>query len=526
MNTSIFFTCSILIATLSSCLKPELISDPPPNILFAIADDASFPHMGAYGTTWINSPSFDRVAREGLLFMNAYTPNAKCAPSRACILTGRNSWALKEAANHWAFFPPEFKTFPEVLAENGYHVGYTLKGWAPGIALDEQGRQRLLTGKPYNQQTLIPPSTHISNIDYAGNFKDFLKERQPGQPFCFWYGSIEPHRSYEFGAGMDKAGKKMDEISQIPAFWPNSDSVRIDLLDYAFEIEWFDRHLGEMLQTLDSLGELNNTVVVVTADNGMPFPRVKGQVYEFSNHLPLAIMWKNGIKNPGKKISSLVSFIDFVPTFLEIANVSFEKSGMKPFQGVSLTELFYSNDNESISLRDYVLVGKERHDVGRPYDVGYPVRGIIKNGYLYLRNFKPDRWPAGNPETGYLNTDGSPTKSLILNQRRNQGMRYYWDINFGKRPDEELYDIKNDPFCMQNLALNEKFNELKTNLQQELARKLEEEDDPRIIDNGDIFDHYVYANDKDRDFYNRLIKGDSVYAGWINETDYENEILD
>src|SRR5690606_37452667 len=82
-----------------------------PNILFCIADDQSFPHVGIYGTSWIRTPALDRVAREGLLFMKAYTPNAKCSPSRACILTGRNSWQLEEAGNPVTFFPAKFRTY-------------------------------------------------------------------------------------------------------------------------------------------------------------------------------------------------------------------------------------------------------------------------------------------------------------------------------------------------------------------------------------------------------------------------------
>src|ERR1039457_5838334 len=94
-----------------------------PNILFAVADDWSFGHAGAYGCKWVKTPAFDRIAREGLLFMRAYTPTGKCAPSRAAMLTGRNPWQLKAAANHWCIFPPEFKTYAEALAGLGYFVG-------------------------------------------------------------------------------------------------------------------------------------------------------------------------------------------------------------------------------------------------------------------------------------------------------------------------------------------------------------------------------------------------------------------
>ena len=166
-----------------------------PNILFAIADDLSFPHMGAYGTEWIQTPAFDRVARNGLLFNRCYTPNAKCAPSRACLLTGRNSWQLEEAANHWCYFPAKFTSYVEVLGEHGYATGMTGKGWAPGVALDADGKRRQMTGKPFSKRKAKPPTSAISNNDYAKNFSDFLDAVPEDEPFCFWYGATEPHRN-------------------------------------------------------------------------------------------------------------------------------------------------------------------------------------------------------------------------------------------------------------------------------------------------------------------------------------------
>jgi N-sulfoglucosamine sulfohydrolase len=498
-----------------------------PNILFAIADDASYPHMGAYGTDWIRTPAFDRVAREGLLFRNCYTPNAKCAPSRSAILTGRNSWQLEEAANHWPYFPQKFRTYAESLSENGYYVGYTAKGWGPGVALDSQGNRRQLTGIPFNEAKLEPPAQHINNIDYAENFRIFLDSIPDNSPFCFWYGSTEPHRAYEWQAGIRKGGKQLDEIDRVPAFWPDNDTVRTDLLDYAFEIEWFDQHLEKMLAMLEERGELANTLVVVTSDNGMPFPRVKGQVYEYSNHLPLAIKWEKGIHNPGREIRDFISFIDFAPTFLELAGIGQEQSGMQPITGKSFTDIFHTDQTGMVSAeRNFVLVGKERHDVGRPEDAGYPVRGIIRDGYLYLMNFKPERWPAGNPETGYLNTDGSPTKTWILNERRTYGQSQYWEWNFGKNPEEELYNIREDPDCIFNLASQSGYSEIRDQLKIELARKLEAQEDPRILGNGEAFDRYLYSNESDRNFYERYMSGEGAVAGWVNESDFEKEKLD
>src|SRR5450759_4474788 len=141
---------------LSGChqnIKPvkEISSSKRPNIIFCIADDASYQHFSAYGCKWISTPGFDRVAKNGIIFTNAYTPNAKSAPSRACILTGRNSWQLEEAGNHISNFPAKFKTFMEALRGNGYFVGYTAKGWEPGNPGVIDGKARELTGIGFNK---------------------------------------------------------------------------------------------------------------------------------------------------------------------------------------------------------------------------------------------------------------------------------------------------------------------------------------------------------------------------------------
>jgi len=506
---------------LSACKQKQEIPRKP-NILFAIADDASWKHWRAYGCDWVKTPGFDRVAENGILFTRAYTPNAKCAPSRSCILTGRNSWQLEEAANHSPFFPAKFKTYAEALGENGYWVGSVAKGWAPGNPGKINGKMRQLTGPKFDEFKTTPPTKAISNNDYARNFESFLEARPEGQPFCFWYGSTEPHRSYEFATGIKFGGKNTNDVDEVPPFWPDVDTIRTDLLDYAFEIEYFDSHLQKMLNKLDEIGELENTLVIVTADNGMPFPRIKGQVYEYSNHLPLAIMWPKGIKNPGRVVDDFVNFIDFTPTYLDVAGITAEQAGMQKVTGTSLTHIFNSEKEGIVNPeRDFVLVGKERHDVGRPNDQGYPVRGLIKDDFLYLRNFKPERWPLGNPETGYLNCDGSPTKTYVLDTRRHKGQMEYWQLNFGKRVYEELYNIKTDPFCMNNLADNGDFAETKTQMITDMNAKLTEQGDPRIFGNGDVFDNYEYSGAV-QNYYNRYMAGEKIKAGWVNESDYDS----
>jgi N-sulfoglucosamine sulfohydrolase len=498
-----------------------------PNILIAMGDDISYPHMGAYGTSWVKTPGFDRVAANGILFYNAYTPNAKSSPSRACFLTGRNSWQLEEACNHNPFFPEKFISFMESLEEHGYYTGHTAKGWAPGVALDSNGKPRRLTGRAFNDKKAAPPAKGISAIDYASNFEDFLNSGTENKPFCFWYGSLDPHRGYEYGSGIRAGGKHLTDIDNIPAFLPQNDIVRNDMLDYAYEIENFDRHLVRMLEILEKKNQLDNTVIIVTADNGMPFPRVKGQAYELSNHMPLAIMWGKGIKNPGRLVYDFISFIDFAPTLLEVAGVSQSRSGMQPLQGNSFTDIFYSRKKGYIDKeRNHLLIGKERHDVGRPDDAGYPVRGIISDGFLLLKNFKPSRWPAGNPETGYLNCDGSPTKTLILNLRRSGSSVREWNLCFGLRPEEELYNLGADPQCMNNLAGNNAYNPVRDRLKEQLFNELKAQDDPRITGKGDVFDNYPYSDEATRDFYNRYMKGKlpRKSAGWVDSTDFESTV--
>jgi len=497
-----------------------------PNILFAIADDWGA-HAGAYGTPWVKTPAFDRVAKEGLLFTRAYTPNAKCAPSRACILTGRNSWQLKEAANHICYFPPEFKGWAEALAEHGWFVGHTQKGWGPGVANDANGRPRQMTGKPFNAKKLKPPTNGISNNDYAGNFAEFLDSVPGVAPWCFWYGAVEPHRGYEFGSGVAKGGKKLSDVDHVPRFWPDNDAVRNDILDYAFEVEHFDRHLGRMINELEKRRLLSNTLVIVTSDHGMPFPRSKGNAYEIANHVPFAAMWPAGITNPGREIDDFISFIDIAPTFIELAGMKWTETGMAESPGRSLTGFFRSGKSGIVdAARDHVLIGKERTDIGRPHDWGYPTRGIITRDFILLENFEPSRWPAGNPETGYLDADGGMTKTVILDQHRKNPADPFWALCFGKRPMWEFYDFASDPDCVKNLSEDLMYASRRDELAARMHDELKRQGDPRMEGKGAVFDAYPHANKGNAGFYEKFMQGEKVSHGWVNKTDFEEKTLE
>jgi len=363
----------------------------------------------------------------------------------------------------------------------------------------------------------------MSDRDYAANFEDFLRERPIGAPFFFWYGATEPPPPYEYRSAVTLDGRRLDEVDRVPAFWPDHETIRTDLLDYALEVEHFDRHLGRMLEILERSGELSNTVVIVTSDNGMPFPRCKGNAYEMANHMPLAIMWLSGIRTPGRRVEDLISFVDLAPTWLELAGLTAEAAGMPPITGRSLLDIFA--DAAGRPRRDHVLIGAERHDVGRPYDWGYPMRGLVERDWLYVRNEEPMRWPAGNPETGYLNTDGSPTKTFLLEWRRREPdsplARRWWELSFGRRPLEELYHLGTDPDGVTNLAARAEFAEQLAALRARLQQRLAEEGDLRAVGRGRDYEAHPYANSAHRQFYARFMAGEAVRADWVSPSDVE-----
>jgi len=466
-----------------------------PNILFVIYDDMNWDSAGAYGCEWIETPNFDRIAREGVLFRHAFTSNPKCAPCRASILTGRNTWQLEDLSVHNSIFPKKWAVYPDLLEEAGYEIGLTGKGWGPGDFLG-QGWERNPAGPVFDEHRIEPPATGIGRNDYAANFESFLDQRaDPGQPFCFWMGFNEPHRAYELHSGV-RLGKSLDEVV-VPPYYPDLRAVRSDLADYAIEVEWGDRHIGRALEILEERGELENTLIIVTSDHGMPFPFVKGQIHEDGFRLPFAARWGARVK-PGRVVEDFVNVRDLAPTFLELAGVEIHPQ----ITGSSLVPLLLSEESGWIEEdRDVMLVGKERHDLGRPGRLGYPVRAIRTPDYLYVRNYHPERWPACNPETNFGNVDDSPTKDVILLLGG-----HFFDLNFGFRPADALFRLADDPHTVRNLAQDPAYAETMEALRERMMALLREEGDPRALGEGAIFDTYEYVRDSPKD-----------YDAWLSE---------
>jgi N-sulfoglucosamine sulfohydrolase len=468
---------------------------PRPNVLFVISDDQSWPHAGAYGYKAARTPAFDRIAREGVLFEQAFAPTPGCSPTRAAILTGRNNWQIEHAGTHWSSFPTKYEVFPDRLEQAGYFIGMTGKGWAPG---SEEGWKR------------NPAGPRFGALDYTEAFQEFLGKRPEGKPFLFWFGSREPHPSVisaNIGSGV-KAGYDLDKI-EVPPFLPDVPEVRSHIADYLRQIEIYDEHLGRMLTLLEEKGELENTLIIVTSDHGMGFPKAKANLYEYSVRVPLAVRW--GAMVPGgRKVADLINLIDLTATIYEATGV--EPPQAHPIAGRSVLGILRGKGEGIVeSERDAVFCGRERHTSARYDNLTYPMRSVRTHEFLFIANFRSERWPAGAPQSldrdgdllpithpgsSFADIDPSSSKEFLIGNRDHEKYRAFYLGAVGKRPAEELFDIRKDPGCLVNLAADPGHVGIRNALAARLEKHLQETGDPRVTGSApDIFESYLrYGN--------------------------------
>lgn len=463
------------------CLAGGLQAASRPNILFCIADDWGWPHAGAYGDRGVKTPTFDRLARNGVLFEHAYVSSPSCTPCRNSILTGQWHWRLGSGANLWSDLPVGLPVYPLLLADAGYHVGHSRKSYGPGRL---NGWARHPAGKRYQ------------------NFSEFLKAKPHKAPFCFWQGSSDPHRGYELNSGR----KSGIDLSKVHLFkhYPDHEVVRSDVADYYFEVRRYDSLVGSVIAELERIGELDRTIVFVTGDHGMPFPRCKGNLYDSGARVPLVAHWPSAISSPGRTIDDFVSLTDLAPTFLRAAGVRVPGE----ITGRSLLPLLHSHRSGRIdAARTEIFFGKERHCPGQEgaNAGGYPCRGVRTHDYLYIFNYDPLLWPAGTPHhqgahefkqgtRAWLgDCDNGPTKSYIVaNKDLDPIHRRSYELCFARRPAEELYDLEKDPDQINNVAADLSYAETRAGLLKRLRAKLTATGDPREIGGGEAFDTYPY----------------------------------
>jgi N-sulfoglucosamine sulfohydrolase len=471
---SLFLIGSILFMVLqiSSCSGRK--TSGKPNIIFAISDDQGFPYAGAYGARFVNTPGFDRVAAEGLLFDNVYCAVPQCSPNRASILTGRYLWQNAEGGTHASLFPAHLRIFTDLLIEGGYEMASTGKTWGPGV-VDTVNRlqNRTLIGNYYSTD---------NEAEYWKEFQKFIRDKDPGKPFFFWYGTNDPHRTFDPGSGL-AGGKKLEDVD-VPPYLPDSDVVRSDFLDYAVKIERFDSNLVKMIEILEQMGELDNTLIIVTSDNGMPYPRAKGNAYDAGVHVPMAVRWGDRIP-AGKVITDLISHIDLAPTLLDIAGLPADPE----MEGLTFKNLMLDPESaKGKPFRENLFYGRERATSARPNNLGYPARTIRTQQYQLVWNMKPDRYPAGDRLNE--NEAAAVTKEMIrLKEENPEGLKMY-ESAFGLRPEFELYDMTKDPWAMVNLAGEPGYQDVVDSLFTALKIQLTDDGDPRMLGQGDIWESY------------------------------------
>ena len=467
--------CVIAMACMIGCAPKEDLA--PPNILILMSDNHSWNHVGCYGDATVRTPNIDRVAEEGVRFTHAFCPAPSCTPARASMLTGQDIWRLEEGANLWGTLPSQFTVYTDLLEKAGYLVGYTGKGWGPGN-YEAGGWARNPGGNRY------------------GSFEEFYNERERGQPFCYWFSSRDPHRPYRREGG-DKAGIDTDSI-RVPPYLPDVPAVRADMADYYAEIEGFDTDVGGHLSLLSEFGATEDTVVIIASDNGWQMPRGLANLYDAGTRLPLVISYPSLFPG-GRVVEDFVSLADFAPTILELAGLAVPPD----MTAKSLVPILASDRSGTVdSERSFIVTGRERHAFVRKGGPGYPGRALRTREFLYIRNYAPDLWPAGDPPL-YGDVDAhmlhypSPTKMFLLQRPDDPEFGSLFELAFSKRPGEELYDLAADPHQMSNVAEEAEYAEVKAELASQLVDYLERTGDPREVGGAMKWVNAQYFQERD-----------------------------
>jgi N-sulfoglucosamine sulfohydrolase len=457
--------CLILFLISSGSIAAE-----KPNILFFLGDNWSWPHAGALGDPLAKTPVFDRIAREGILFHNAFCPVPSCSPTRSCILTGRAAHQLKEAASLWSAFPTTHHVFTQSLVDGGYEVGYTGKGWSPGRYL-EYGWTQNPVGKLYE------------------NFAEFMEKRDPNKPFFFWNGNVDTalHRWRDKQAGW--SDEALASVT-VPPELPDSKEVRSSILAYYDGVRIVDEDAARCVQELEQRKMLNETLVVYTSDNGWQMPRGLANCYDTGTRVPMAIRWGTRLIG-GRETEAFISLTDLAPTFLEVAGLTRPET----MTARSFVDVLLGKPNAV--ARDHVFMERERHANVRRGDLSYPIRGIRTKDYLYLWNMRPNRWPAGDPNVYYAvgdygDVDGSVAKDYILANQSKPEMKKFYELNFGMRPEVEMFDLRQDAHQLVNVAGQSAYMEAQNELRKRVEHWMQETADPRVDPAYDEWDKYPY----------------------------------
>ncbi|MFY0652308.1 MAG: sulfatase [Cyclobacteriaceae bacterium] len=472
------FNLAIAILIISACSSPkENAREQPPNFLLLLSDNHYYSHLGCYGDPVVKTPAIDQLASEGIRFTNAFCAAPSCTPARGALLAGQDIWRLGNGGNLWSSLADTIATYPDLLETNGYHVGHDRKGWGPGD-FKAGGRNRNPAGYTFK------------------NLEEFLDKKKDGQSWSFWLSSRNPHRPFEYGAGI-ASGMDPSKV-EVPPYLPDSPEVRSDICDYYYQIQQFDKEVAEAIELIKQRGELDNTFIMICGDNGWMMPRGLANLYDYGTRVPLIINWPKKIKQK-RVVTDFVSLNDLAPTILDLAGIEIPEQ----MTAKSLVSIMNSDKAGRVDAeRDFIVTARERHALVRKGGLGYPGRSIRSDDYLFIHNITPERWPAGDPPLFgdidlHMLQGKSPTKEYMMLNKDSEGVKQLYEQAFLKRPEFELFDLNKDPYQLENVAYDSSYAEVKEDLINKMTNYLQATLDPRVIGEPVDWDELPYYKEKD-----------------------------
>jgi len=403
-----------------------------PNFVLLIADDIGYDDLGCYGSIDARTPNIDALAKEGILFTNAFLTTSSCSPSRSSIITGRYPHNNGEAAELHRPITWHIPSFPGALREAGYHTALAGKDHMTWTKTPEG--KTAPTG-PFDQK--YGPKVK-GNSGGHGNWLKAIEDCPEGKPFFLWLAALDAHRAWDGEREWDESvyGPTYNSASlTLPPALVDTPETRDDFAAYLLEVTRFDHFCGEVIAQLKADGTFENTYIFVLADNGRPFPRAKTRLID-DGMKTYFIASGPSIKNPGTKTDSLVSVIDIAPTIAELAGI--EKT--ETFQGRSITPLYA---DATASIRPFAISEHNWHD--------YEAHGrSVRDGrWLFIRNFRPALALQGPADS----CNSLTFEALLAARESSEPLSpAQADVFLAPRPLVEFYDSQSDPHQVNNLA--------------------------------------------------------------------------
>lgn len=458
----------VFIGVFSGCVYKE--KSEPLNILLITADDLNYNSVGAYGCKISGiTPNIDQLAKEGMLFNNAYVNIAVCQPSRQSIMTGR--YPHRNGAPGFDPIDPEVPTLQEELNKAGYLNAII-------------GKEKHLQPMDKFRWDVCIKEGDVSsglgigrapNLYYKYATKIISKAKKENKPFFLMANTHDPHRPFAgsdeekeyWGEDLPKFTRKVSkEEVTTPEFLFDLPEVKKEISEYYTSVHRCDQVVGSVLKALDESGLRNNTIVMFISDNGMSVPFAKSNCYLNSNKTPWIVRWPKRITRGSVDNKHLISGIDYMPTILDALNLS-EVPGM---DGKSFLPILKGEQQEQ---RNLVFTQFNKIFAG----IEYPMRGVVDNRFGYIVNF----WSDGRHEIRGDALSGRTFKAMSKAAQIDATKAKRMDL-YRFRVAEELYDFENDPDGLVNLAENRNFQDEKQRLKSILLEEMQRSDDPWRID--------------------------------------------